>query len=156
MINLTINTENIEQSIVTIRQQVAKHKEIRVTSEKNETGNWGMARLWRKWMAQTADFMAANGVTMPLMFDKNGEQYGKRAFNEYDAHELFTSQWLLLDGCGERLSWSKNGRDGMKPASKGDRFLAMQKHEAWAVERGINLLQPRDSEYQKLKTEQEK
>ena len=120
------------------------------------TGKWGMARVWRKWMAQTADYMALKGATMPLCW-KDGEPYGLRQFNEYDAHELFTAQWLGVDSDGNRLSWSRKGRDGMRPATKSERFHAMQRHEIWSVERGINLFNPRnENEYRQLKEESER
>ena len=98
--------------------------------------------------------MAANGATMPLCISANGQNYGSRPFNADDAHELFTARWLGVDADGNRLSWSKQGREGMRAATKGERFLAMQQHEDWATERGIILLNPRDSEYRQLEREQ--
>ena len=127
---------------------------IEVISEK--TGKWGMARIWRKWMSETAEWMAANGATMPLCFDKDGKPYGSRAFNESDAHELFTARWLGVDSDGNRLSWSRKGRDGMRPATNAERFHAMQRHENWCVERAIKLFNPRhENEYRDLEREQE-
>lgn len=120
------------------------------------TGKWGMARLWRSWMASTAEYMAAQGCVMPLMIGTNGEPYGQRKFNADDAHELFTHKWLGADVNGDRLSWSKSGREGMRPATKGERFNALRQHEEWAIDKGIKLLNPRDSEYSQLKQEQNK
>lgn len=117
-------------------------------------GKWGMARLWRKWMATTAEYMAGQGCVMPLMIGKDGKHFGQRAFNAEDAHELFGHKWLGVDANGDRLSWSKQGRDGLRPATKGERFLAMQQHERWATERGIRILKPRKSEYCQLEQEQ--
>jgi len=122
--------------------------------EESSAGKWGMARLWRSWMKSTADFMAANGCKMPLMIQKNGEHYGSRPFGPEDAHALFTQQWLGCNAEGERLSWSKSGRDGMRAATKGERFNAMLKHECWAVDRGVTLMMPRNSEYNNLLNEQ--
>lgn len=117
------------------------------------TGKWGMAKVWRKWMSETAEWMARQGATMPLCW-KDGQPYGSRAFNEHDAHELFTAQWLGVDAEGNRLSWSKKGRDGMRPATKSERFHAMQRHESWAVERGIKLFNPRhENEYRQIEAE---
>lgn len=121
-------------------------------TESSGNGKWGMARLWRKWMQETADCMAANGVTMPLMIGKGGQFYGKRKFNSQDAHELFTSQHLGLNENGERLSWAKS--EGANVADKGQRFMAMLKHEEWCQSRGINLTQPRNSELHELKEAQ--
>lgn len=121
-------------------------------TESNGNGKWGMARLWRKWMDITATFMAHNGAVMPLMIDKDGNPYGSRPFNANDAHELFTSQWLGLNEKGERLSWKKS--EGVNTADKGQRFVAMMKHENWCVEKGINLPKPRNSELAELEAGQ--
>ena len=120
-----------------------------VFTESSGSGKWGMARLWRKWMVITATHMANNGSVMPLMIDKDGNWYGRRKFNEKDAHELFTSQWLGVNEKGERLSWAKSEGDNI--ADKGQRFMAMIKHEQWCIEKGIQLPQPRNSELHELK-----
>jgi hypothetical protein len=126
-----------------------------ISIQPENTGKWGMARLWRMWMATTAEFMAKNGVTMPLMVNAEGVIYGTRPFNSDDAHELFTSRWLLVDGDGTRLSWSRKGRDGMRPATKGERFNALRQHEDWAADKGVLLFKPRGSEYEQVAKEQE-
>jgi len=144
-------------------QQVVKQLQIElddtpllvVTTRNPNIGKWGMARLWRAWMSTTADFMAARGVTMPLMLTSEGSQYGSRPFSADDAHELFTAQWLGVDAEGKRLSWSRSGRDDMRPADKGERFSAMQKHEQWAIDKGLMLIKPRESEYAQLEQDQE-
>lgn len=123
-----------------------------VITESNGNGKVGMLRLWRKWMSITADFMAANGVTMPLMLDKDGKPYGKRPFNANDAHELFTSQWLGLDQSGKRLSWVMSEGDNV--ADKGQRFIAMMRHQNWCIEKGISLPKPRNSEFSELEQQQ--
>jgi hypothetical protein len=148
-------THNLEQFVRDIEAEIAEHQFLLVSTQDPRTGKWGMARLWRSWMGSTATFMAGNGVTMPLMFDREGKPYGKREFNQDDAHELFTHQWLGVDSDGVRLSWSKAGRDGMRPATKGERFNALRCHESWATERGIRLFNPRDSEYRELQEQQE-
>jgi len=125
-----------------------------VSSQNAGTGKWGMARLWRAWMSSTAVWMVKNGATMPLCLNKAGINYGTRLFNANDAHELFTIKWLLVDGDGTRLSWAKDPHDGMRTATKGERFICMLNHERWATERGIILFKPRDSEYSKLEEEQ--
>lgn len=121
-------------------------------TESSGNGKWGMARLWRSWMDITAEHMAANGAVMPLMIDKHGNPYGTRKFNAQDAHELFTSQWLGLNEKGERLSWKKSEGDNV--ADKGQRYIAMMKHQNWCIEKGINLPVPRNSEYRDLENEQ--
>lgn len=117
-----------------------------------KTGKWGMARLWRAWMAATADFMAKQGVKMPLMVNDKGEVYGWRAFNAQDAHELFTRQWLGVDEKGIRLSWAKSGDH--RKATKGERFNALRKHENWCIEKGIVLFKPRGSEYEQMEKQE--
>ena len=118
-------------------------------------GKWTITRLWRSWMASTAEVMDGNGVTMPLMISSDGKHYGSRSFNSEDAHELFTNRWLGVDENGNRLSWSKSDNNGMRAATKGERLHAMRQHEEWATERGILLMQPSDSEYMRLKNEQD-
>lgn len=127
-----------------------------VSSQSAGTGKWGMARLWRAWMASTAEWMYKNGATMPLCLNKAGINYGTRPFNKADAHEMFTAMWMLVDADGTRLSWAKKSHDGMRAATKGERFLAMWKHEQYAIDRGILLFKPKDSEYSKLEEEQNK
>lgn len=104
-------------------------------------------------MSDIAKWMSANGATMPLVIGANGEFSGQRAFNADDAHELFSVMTLGTDKDGNRLSWSKSGRDGCRPASKGERVLAMQRVEAWAGERGIKLMNPVDSELRRIEFE---
>jgi hypothetical protein len=125
------------------------------TATKVETGKWGMAQLWRVWMSITGEWMAGRGAKQPLLVRPDGTWLGERPFDKNDAHELFTHKWLGADKEGKRLSWSKDGRDGMRPADKGERFMALLKHEEWATEKGILLFKPKDSEYAKLEREQD-
>ena len=124
-----------------------------VSINERNIGKWSLSRLWRAWMSDIAKWMSANGATMPLVIGANGEFSGQRSFNADDAHELFSVMTLGTDKDGNRLSWSKSGRDGCRPASKGERVLAMQRVEAWSSERGIKLLNPADSELRKIKNE---
>lgn len=124
-----------------------------VSINERNIGKWTLTRLWRAWMSDIAKWMSANGATMPLVIGANGEFSGSRAFNADDAHELFSVMTLGTDKDGNRLSWSKSGRDGCRPASKGERVLAMQRVEAWSSERGIKLLNPADSELRKIENE---
>jgi hypothetical protein len=149
-----LTRNNLQHFFDEIQKELEDKPNLVISIKSGNTGKWGMARLWRAWMASTAKFMAQNGVTMPLMYDANGNDYGRRLFDANDAHELFTRQWLGVDENGERLSWSKVGNDGMRAANKGERWLAMFKHEQWALERGIILFKPRGSEYEKLTDEQ--
>lgn len=148
-----VNSHNIQDFMVELQKELEEYPVIIVNTQQGGTGKWGMARLWRAWMASTAEFMANNGVTMPLMFDANGKPYGRREFNASDAHELFSHQFLMCDSKGVRLSWSRSGRCGMRSATKGERLHAMNMMNSWATERGINLFSPRGSEYEKLNSE---
>ena len=152
MKDFQVSNHNIQIFIEEIQKELSEDKLLIVNSQPAGTGKWGMARLWRGWMATTAKFMAGNGVKMPLMINKDGEWYGSRPFDENDAHELFTRQHLGVDENGVRLSWAKSG--DQRKATKGERFNALRKHEEWASIKGITLFKPRDSEYQKLEQEQ--
>ena len=154
MKDFQVSNHNIQIFIEEIQKELSEDKLLIVNSQPAGTGKWGMARLWRGWMATTAKFMAGNGVKMPLMINKDGEWYGSRPFDENDAHELFTRQHLGVDENGVRLSWAKSG--DQRKATKGERFNALRKHEEWASIKGITLFKPRDSEYQKLEQEQNK
>jgi len=147
---------NIHECFELIQIELESNPLLILSVQSGNTGKWGMARLWRAWMATTAKFMAGNGCTMPLMLKADGSTYGNRPFNKDDAHELFTCQYLGVDSDGARLGWARKSHDGMRPATKGERFNAMFKHEMWATEKGIMLFKPRDSEYSQLEREQNK
>ena len=151
MKDFLLTVDNIKDFTKLLGEELRGNSQIVVTTKTPQIGKWGMARIWRAWMSDTATWMASQGATMPLCIDlKTGKPYGKRAFSSNDAHDLFTSQWLGLDVDGTRLSWAKDPHDGMRLATKGERFLAMQKHEAWCTERGIKLYNPRKGEYSRL------
>ena len=153
MKDFQVSTHNIDVYFEELLKELEEHKLIIANTQPAGTGKWGMARLWRGWMASTAEFMAKNGVTMPLMVNADGVTYSSRPFNSGDAHELFTRQHMGVDEGGVRLSWAKSG--DQRKATKGERFNALRRHEEWASERGIILFKPRDSEYDKLKQEQD-
>ena len=150
-----VKAETIDSFISALKEELVESSELLLTSQDPSIGKWGMARLWRSWMSITAKFMAAKGSVMPLMIDDDGNWFGERPFDENDAHELFTRQWLGTDGEGKRLSWAKDDREGMRKATKGERYIAMMKHENWCIEKGINLPAPKDSEYSITKKEQD-
>ncbi len=156
MTEIMVTRGNIDQALDAIQNEIAQSQVALVTIQPGNTGKWSMSRLWRAWMATTAQWMASNGATMPLGPLESTRQDGSRHFNQDDAHELFTALHGYTDKDGERLSWSRAGRDGMRPATKGERVAMLMRHEAWCSERGIMLINPRDSEYKKLLNEQEK
>ena len=145
-----LTKNNLSQVFGELQKELEANPVLIVEVKSGDTGKWGLARLWRAWMASTAKWMANNGARMPLVLKTDGSGYGSREFNASDAHELFTHQHLGADIDGNRLSWAKKSHDGMRAATKGERFNAMQKHEMWASERGIILMVPRDSDYFKM------
>ena len=148
MIKQQVNRESILEFIAEITKELDADPLILVTTEvQGKIGKWGMAKLWRAWIGEVSKFMAANGVTMPLMINSEGKPYGTRPFNSQDCHELMTTRFLGLDGNGKRLSWAKNNHDDMVTADKSQRYHAMQRMDEWATERGIKLYRPQDSEY---------
>ncbi len=153
MTDRVITNDNLEEFFEELVIALDEHKVLNASFQPVSTGKWSMARLWRGWMATTADYMAKNGVTMPLMVNADGVTYSSRPFNSDDAHELFTRQHLGVDENGVRLSWAKSGEQ--RKATKGERFNALRLHEEWASSRGISLFKPRGSEYDKLIDQQE-
>lgn len=120
-----------------------KHKYIRyqISYTPRRQNSWSMKKTWRMWMSETAAFMAARGVTMPLYIRPNGQGFGSRPFSPTDAHELFVSQYLGIDESGERYRTASG--------DKGKMLAMMEKHVAWCVDRGCKLTIPSDCEYQK-------
>ena len=150
MKDFQVSEYNIDVFFEELLLELKENKLLICNSQPANTGKWGLARLWRAWMATTAKFMAGNGAKMPLMTKDDGTWYGSRPFDSNDAHELFTRQWLGVDKDGERLSWAKSGKQ--RKATKGERFDALRKHENWCIEKGITLFKPRESEYDKLQS----
>lgn len=148
MKDIQVSNHNIHQFMDDIQAEIDEHKLVIINSQPAGVGKWGMARLWRGWMATTAKYMAGRGAIMPLYIKPDGEWYGSRPFNPEDAHELFTRQHLGVDENGVRLSWAKSG--DQRKATRGERFDALRKHEEWASIKGITLFKPRKSEYQEL------
>ena len=155
MSELVVTTHNLQDAFNQITKELEENPAIVVKISSAYEGKWGMSRLWRSWMATTAQFMAQNGVTQPLYIDSKGIAHGSRPFNEKDAHELFTMRWLGTDENGNRLSWAKSNKEGRRKADKGERYHAMCKHEEWCLERGIALMKPRNSEFEQIRKETE-
>lgn len=139
-----------------IQKELDEKPVLIITAKEAGTGKWGLAKMWRAWMNDTAKFMAGNGVTMPLMIAKDGTYHGERPFNSEDAHELFTSKWLGTDSQGLRLSWSRKPHDGMRVAQRGERYNALRQHEEWCIMKGISLYNPIGSEFRQIGDEQNK
>lgn len=118
-------------------------------------GSQSMLNTWMMWMGQTAAFMAAQGVTMPLYIDSKGNHHGKREFKQLDAHALFTMTYLGADEQGRRKSWSRNQNPDEVQASMEDRLWAMERHIEWCAERGIQITIPREGEFQEQRIKQQ-
>ena len=123
---------------------------IHVEYKKESKGSQSMLSTWWWWMTQTAEFMAAHGVTMPLMIDKDGKFIGSRPFEKEDAHALFTEKWMgSIEG--KRLSWSRDKkRPELTIADTGQRHHALSQHDAYCTDRGIPITIPIKSEYREL------
>ena len=149
----TIN--NLSQVFNQIQTEIEEKRTILISTQGATTGKWGMAQLWRVWIQAVSDYAAANGVTMPLCITPDGTFIGTRPFNKSDGHELFTANFMGTDETGQRLSWAKNkAANSGRPATAGERFHALRQLEQYALERGIPLIKPRESEYAKLEQEE--
>ena len=149
MSDYVITSANVDEVFQAIKNQLLDEPALAVSVKNPRVGNWSMSRLWRAWMTTTAEFMAARGVTVDIK-NSEGRIIESLPFDADCAHQLFTKAWLGTDEHGVRLSWSRTGRDGMRSADVGERLHAMRQHEAWSLEKGIDLPQPRDSEYRDL------
>lgn len=105
-----------------------------------------MIKTWRMWMQETAQFMAANGVTMPGYLTAEGKAVDSRPFSPDDAHELFVRRYCGVDENGERETTSYKG-------DKGKMLHMMDSHLAWATEKGLSLTVPQGGEYKGLSDE---
>lgn len=146
---------NISDVFQELELELSTNEILLLTTTNPVNHKWSMAKLFRMWMVPTAVHMRNTGWTMPLGY-KNGKPYGKRLFDSNDSYELFTAFHGGVDEDEKRLSWTKKGRDGMRPATNGERFDMLRKHENWALEKDVILMKPRDSEYWKMEEEQNK
>lgn len=153
MRDAVVTAANVRQFMDQIQEELQAEPVLLVTAKSARTGKWGMAKLWRSWMSTTAEFMSARGVTVDIR-NSAGQIISSQEFTAEDAHELFSRKWLGVDEEGRRLSWSRSGREGMRPATKGERWWALRQHEDWATDKGIALFLPRESEYRDLSEEQ--
>ncbi len=141
-----LTAANLQQIMGELQEELGEEPVLLLTTRSPSTGKWGLARLWRTWMATTAEFMAARGVTLDIT-NSAGTVILRAPFGPEAAHELFTKKWLGVDENGQRLSWARRSHDGLRAATRGERVHALRLHEAWAIDKGIDLFHPRDSEY---------
>lgn len=149
------NLAQFDQGIALIRKDVEKggyfYAAYRLVKPRQSTVP--MIKTWRKWMAETAGHMAANGVTMPLYIKSDGEHIGSRPFGADDAHELFLRTYLGVDKDGERFKTRRGLTPQGAEEQRGKMLFAMDSHIAFCLERGIRITIPNDDEYAKLKRE---
>lgn len=144
------NKSNIEDQLEKIAQFILDaDADCRVKVTKKSNGTLPLDRHWRALMPQVASLMQSYGVTMRFQSPKGVGTF-ERAFNEDDAHELFTSMFMPVDDNGRRKSWSKSGRDGMESADTGERVHAMERLYQYWLERGHSLERNMNSEYEEL------
>lgn len=120
--------------------------EAKVSVVKKSTRTIPMNKLWRMWTQQTADWMNRQGAKIEVK-NKKGELIHNRPVNSQDAHEMFVMHWLGLT--------EENERELTRDMQKGRMLYLMEKHSEWAVQKGLLLTYPSDSEYNKLKQESE-
>ncbi|GAB6263932.1 NinB/YbcN family protein [Photobacterium sp. R1] len=127
--------------------------EAKVNITRRSNGTLPLLRHWYALMGEIADIYRMNGAEMK--FEAANGKVFSRPFNKDDAHELFTYYLMPIDPqSGKRKSWSRDGRDGMTPASTGERCQALEKLYAYAFERGWKLSRFADSEYEQLQQRQ--
>lgn len=154
MKDFTVTAHNLQEFVNELQKELQESGALLVNTVDPRIGKWGLTRLWRSWIGSVAQWMADNGATMPLVIKKDGKCYGSRPFSADDAHELFTGHFMGTDENGKRLSWSRSGRDGARAATKAERYNAMRKLEQYAIERGIIIMKPIDSEYSRLEEQE--
>lgn len=146
---VVVDTKNKAKQFAELVMTHAEERKIMIYEIKSQAdlNTAPMKRTWRMWMRETANWMAANGAVMPLMIKRDGTNHGSRPFNEQDAHELFTRQYLGVDASGERYKTATG--------DKGTMLSMMDRHLAWSTEKGISLTVPSDGEFQRLREETE-
>lgn len=146
--DLLVNSEaSLANAISQLVKAFEEKRFVRLKMSTGRANSWPMQKTWRMWMKETANWMAANGATMPLVM-KHGKAHKTRPFNEQDAHELFVRTYLGQDDNGDRFHTGAGADDRDKM------LLMMDMHLAWATERGIRLTIPGDGEYIKLRDQQ--
>ena len=152
MADYLVTKSNIEEATELVASHIDKileeGGEAKVAVTKKSNGTWPMLKLWRAWMKQICDHLNRNGRYMPLYIDANGVAQGRRPMTPDDCHEAYSHLALGSNDNGVRFSWALSEGDNV--ASTGQRLRAMDKIWLWALEEGIPLINPQDSEYNKM------
>ncbi len=60
MQDYTLTEYNLPEYVIYLQEMLKETPVLLMSGKDANSGSWGMARLWRAWMATTADFMAEN------------------------------------------------------------------------------------------------
>lgn len=141
--NINTELESIYNEIDAIH---ADGGEARIEITKKATRTKSMNALWRgKWMPETAAWMRGRDVLVEIKNSK-GKVISSRPVTADDAHSMFVMHWL---GCND-----EGLRELTRDMQKSRMLFMMDKHSHWAVEKGLLLTYPSDSEFNKLKEAQ--
>lgn len=141
------NIEEVGQKIAdSMVEIIAGGGVAKITVVKKATRTTSMNALWRgKWMEETAQWMNNQGVKIEIKNSK-GAIIHTRAVTADDAHEMFVMHWLGSDDEGSR--------ELTRDMQKSRMLFLMDRHSHWAVEKGLLLTYPSDSEFNKLMEQQ--
>lgn len=144
---------NLEHFIKMLESELEKETMLMVEIKKATVGRWSLARLWRVWMSKTTEWFATKGYGLTVT-NPSGKHGNIIPFNSENIHEQFTKKWLGTGKDGMRLSWAKKNHGGMRVATQEERYHALRCHEEWCLGKGIDLTNPRNSEYRKLQAKE--
>ncbi|MEQ4652318.1 hypothetical protein AB7092_05830 [Providencia rettgeri] len=146
--DICLHKSNLKGIFKTLSEvtETGKRYRIKIT-EWRELRTIPMNKTWRMWIETTGDWLRARGVVIDI---KNGagEVVLSKPITNEETHEYFVGHWLGRDENGEREKTRKMDKARM--------LYMMEKHEEWCIEKGIPIIIPNDSEYMKLKEQQEK
>jgi len=150
MKDFIVSKANLHQLMERLQDELKDQSSLSVTTKSPSIGKWGMTRIWRAWMTQTAKYMENEGLRIYVEDADGNRMDDGRPPSAEDAHEYFTRRYLGVDENGHRMTWSAGGDAPGRRANKGERYGAMCLHEQWAISRGIVLYNPQDGEYKQL------
>lgn len=145
--DICLHKSNLKGIFKTLSEvtETGKRYRIKIT-EWRELRTIPMNKTWRMWIETTGDWLRARGVVIDIK-NGHGEVVLSKPITNEETHEYFVGHWLGRDENGEREKTRKMDKARM--------LYMMEKHEAWCIEKGIPIIIPSDSEYMKLKEQQE-
>ena len=112
-----------------------------------------MLALWRSWMDSTSKWINQTKSARKII-EAGGRVY-EYDFNPEDAHVFFTNARIPNGVNGRRKSWAlRASKNGVEIATRGERYHALEQHQAWMIDRGIPHINPASSEYRDAYMEQ--